>query len=104
VIAAGFDGGMPKRREDGSLLRRGVTPSQGQQQGQVQRHNETQAPSQPPVQARTVSVGSAADEPSVTAAGGEVTVDRPTPVAAKSRLPTQFEFDDDDLDVPDFLK
>ena len=88
VIAAGFDGGMPKRRDQSQpALRRDAPgpagppefqrqPSPPQQQPQQQ-----QGPPQPPVQPQQ--------------AGNPAT---------QGRQPRQIPFDDNDLDVPDFLK
>ncbi len=95
VIAAGFDGGMPKRREDGNVLRREPRPQQTQA--------ETKAA------ARDVSSDGAtekAPEPArqpvpAAAPAGKA----PAPQAAQPpKQPRPVQFDDDDLDVPDFLK
>ena len=83
VIAAGFDGGMPKRRSEGNVLR----PSQP-------------VPSQE--QARAAAGPAPADRPAVQPAR----VAQPAPTAAPAtpqRAPRTVQFDDD-LDVPDFLK
>jgi cell division protein FtsZ len=83
VIAAGFDGGMPKRREQDGGLRR--TPPRQQTQEQTR--------------AAADALAAKKSEPSGQDAERE-------PVGAAVRPPQrpQLEFDDDDLDVPDFLK
>jgi cell division protein FtsZ len=87
VIAAGFDGGMPKRRETESGFRR--TPHQQQSQEQTRAAAQALAAKQ--------------GEPS-----SESEQERePVPAGARQQTPAprpQLEFDDDDLDIPDFLK
>ncbi|GAB3859525.1 cell division protein FtsZ [Nocardioides maradonensis] len=90
VIAAGFDGGLPKRREEGTALRR-------------------------PAQEETRSVASAAatrrEEQNPTAvreSAPEQPVAEPEPVGVRQPAPSapstpSVDFDDD-LDIPDFLK
>ena len=99
VIAAGFEGGRPKRREEGSAsLRRQETAQQSQ--------DETKAA------ARTISeqrrAGEAAQAPAPAREPVTVGVTRtsPRPPAAKPIAPHTFTQSghDDDLDVPDFLK
>jgi cell division protein FtsZ len=80
VIAAGFDGGMPKRREEGGGLRKKpLTPKHAHSEDRL----EAEAPE------------SDADEP-VVAVGEERA---PVTVGAAGA-----DYDDDELDVPDFLK
>ena len=85
VIAAGFDGGTPKRAHEGNALRR-------------------DKPQQTQTQADTRATASAVatkrqEEPA------RVTAGAPTPVSSTPRpAPRPMQFDDDDLDVPDFLK
>jgi cell division protein FtsZ len=82
VIAAGFDGGMPKRRDSESGFRR--TPAQQQTQEQTK-----------------------AAAAALAAQRSDQTDKQPEPVGATARPATprpSVEFDDDDLDVPDFLK
>jgi cell division protein FtsZ len=84
VIAAGFDGGTPKRAHEGSALRR--TPPQ-------QSQAETRAAAAAVAAQRSDSkekVGATISTPPVSS----------TPRPA----PKPMQFDDDDLDVPDFLK
>ncbi len=89
VIAAGFDGGMPKRRESESGFRR--TPAQQQTQEQTRAAAQalaakrSEAP-QPAKEPEREPVGAGARQPQAPA------------------QPRQLQFDDDDLDVPDFLK
>jgi cell division protein FtsZ len=91
VIAAGFDGGMPKRAREGSVLRR--TPP-------VQTQEETRNAARAVAEAKKVEAREpvpAGAAPSTTAGSSST----PAPTVAPSRA---FSFDDDDLDVPDFLK
>jgi cell division protein FtsZ len=85
VIAAGFDGGMPKRRDESNLMRRAP-----QQQSQ----EETRA-----AVAAAVSARAEAAAPAPTS--GPTT---PPPAARPAAAPDPTAFGDDDLDVPDFLK
>jgi cell division protein FtsZ len=86
VIAAGFDGGMPKRRESESGFRRTPQPQQSQEQtraaAQALAAKKAEAPAPDP---EREPVGAGA---------------RQQPQAQQPAMP----FDDDDLDVPDFLK
>jgi cell division protein FtsZ len=82
VIAAGFDGGMPKRRETESGFRR--TPQQTQEQ--------TRAAAQA-LAARKAEEKQQEPEREVVGVATRPPSERP-----------QLQFDDDDLDVPDFLK
>jgi cell division protein FtsZ len=95
VIAAGFDGGMPQRRDEGTVLRREQRPQQSQAETRAAAQQvATRAKpeqSQQPAPVREPA-------PATTAAGRE-----PAP-ATPPRQPRQVQFDDDDLDVPDFLK
>jgi cell division protein FtsZ len=102
VIAAGFDGGMPKRRDEGTVLRRPTAPQQTQEQTRnvaqslgnqrpsaLQQSRETEQPAEEPArQHQPVPVGAQKSE---------------SP-AQPPRQPRQVQFDDDELDVPDFLK
>jgi cell division protein FtsZ len=93
VIAAGFDGGMPKRAHEGSVLRR--TPA---------------APQQTQAETRAAAAAVAAqrqDEKQKVPAGATQAAPTPTstPTSTTPRpAPKPMQFDDDDLDVPDFLK
>ena len=121
VIAAGFDGGMPKRREAVHQSQARREPAQGQAQGQAQSQNQgqyqTQSHSQPPAQPQPQfqpsgqqQGGAPRREPAqigpVARPQSQRRVDRPqqqapAPTFRPSR-PAQPA--DDDLDVPDFLK
>jgi cell division protein FtsZ len=104
---------MPKRRDDGTVLRReplrqqtqdetraaaqqlqGRRPEERQPAGVTFRPSSTQQPQQPQQ--------AAPQQPQ----GQPVQQERrePAPAAQPSRAPRQVQFDDDDLDVPDFLK
>ncbi|RNM15964.1 cell division protein FtsZ [Nocardioides pocheonensis] len=85
VIAAGFEGGRPKRREEAPSLRRPAPPKPAQTQ------EETRAAAKALAEQRQHPDQGARKEP--------VTVGAATP--APQRKATSF---DDDLDVPDFLK
>jgi cell division protein FtsZ len=90
VIAAGFDGGVPpKKREVGSSLRRDARPQQTQEEMRAA------------VAARPQAEPRAEEAPAQEEAPAE-----PQPVVPVGARPTAtpMQFDDDDLDVPDFLK
>jgi cell division protein FtsZ len=90
VIAAGFEGGRPKRREEAPSLRRPVPPQQPQSQ------EETRAAAKALAEERAQRNDSEHRE------GGRkepVTVGATAP--APARKAPSF---DDDLDIPDFLK
>jgi cell division protein FtsZ len=96
VIAAGFDGGMPKRRHEGTVLRSQAQQSQA----------ETRAAAEALAASRSTSARSAtqpatagAPEPASARSAGESSSEQ-----APKPQPRQVQFDDDDLDVPDFLK
>ncbi|GAA5151143.1 cell division protein FtsZ [Nocardioides marinquilinus] len=99
VIAAGFDGGQPKRREEGASLRAQRTapaPQTRQQEAPAvaeRRPAPAAAPSSQSAPAQPAP--SAGPAPTAPPAGES----RPAPARA-----TQVVFDDDDLDIPDFLK
>jgi cell division protein FtsZ len=116
VIAAGFDGGMPRRRDDGTVLRRQAQPQQSQAETlaaarQIAQGREpatvgapasgrAQAPAQSPAQPPPAPPAQPArpqPAPATRPAGG------PAP-AGQAPAPRPVQFDDDDLDVPDFLK
>jgi cell division protein FtsZ len=86
VIAAGFDGGMPKRRDESNIMRRAP------QQQPPQSQEETRAA----VAAAVASRQEASPAPS---AGPTM-----PPPAPRQTAPEPVSFSDDDLDVPDFLK
>ena len=99
VIAAGFENGMPKRRDDGTVLRRNPAPPSSRRPRPGPRPSRSPTPSRhrswcPPARARRESSQA---QPAPSNGGG------PAPAAAPPK-PRQVQFDDDDLDVPDFLK
>jgi cell division protein FtsZ len=111
VIAAGFDGGMPKRRDSGSALRREPAARQADTRQPV----EQPAPPSPDGR-MPASVGTYAPASRPTT-GAPLNPSRlePEPVGVASHSgassvqaapprPRQAHFEDDDLDVPDFLK
>ncbi|MEJ7796651.1 MAG: cell division protein FtsZ, partial [Nocardioides sp.] len=102
VIAAGFDGGMPKRRQDASGLRAN-SPAAQQSQSETRAAAQalaTQAPARPrPSQSVEQQPAPTTFRSSQSAGSGR----EPAPAASKPQ-PRQVQFDDDDLDVPDFLK
>jgi cell division protein FtsZ len=95
VIAAGFDGGMPKRAKEGAGLRKNQ-PAQAQPQSQQETLNAARA-------LGDAKRSEGAKEP--VAAGAATT---PTPRTSatpdSATAPRPYAFDDDDLDIPDFLK
>ena len=97
VIAAGFDGGMPKRSGEGTVLRR--------EPKQAAAPTSQPAPAQQSAPAHQEARSAVPDDRSAVPAGAQA---RPqggsTPDAATRPAPRQVQFDDDDLDIPDFLK
>ncbi|KAA1429002.1 cell division protein FtsZ [Nocardioides antri] len=91
VIAAGFDGGTPpKKREVGSALRRDTRPQQTQEEMRAAvapRREAAEPAAESPAPARQESP---AEQPAV-------------PVGVRPAA-TPIHYDDDELDVPDFLK
>jgi cell division protein FtsZ len=85
VIAAGFDGGAPKRRDESNLMRR---PAQTQQS-----QEETRA-------AVAAAVASRQEAPAPAQSSGPTS----PPPAPRPAAPEPVSFNDDELDVPDFLK
>ncbi len=101
VIAAGFDGGMPKRREDGNV-RSGARRSQTQAETRAAAE-QLAGTSDAPREARR----DAEPEPALVGARAESAEQQPQSDSrepAPPRVPPAPSFDDDDLDVPDFLK
>jgi cell division protein FtsZ len=102
VIAAGFEGGMPKRRDEGTVLRREPRSSQIQGETRVaaqiiasQRKAVTPQNQQPTTPAiRTEDMAPPATLAAIAAAQRTI----------PSKPTRPIKFDDDDLDVPDFLK
>ncbi len=138
VIAAGFDGGMPKRRDNGTVLRRepaaqqsqsetraaaqgGVLPSQSSAPqrtaapvGNASTGRPTAgspaAPTRPSEHERAAAPARSgqAGNPGQSQQGqpqyGQPQQGQPQYGTQPPRQPRQVQFDDDDLDVPDFLK
>lgn len=95
VIAAGFDGGLPKRRDETAIRRpqQSATPA-------------ARPASQAPAHQSGQSGQSSQSAPARQAPAPEQapTTSEPQPVGARTN-PAPIQFDDgDDLDVPDFLK
>jgi len=95
VIAAGFDGGAPKRRDEGTVLRREPKPVATQAEVRAAAQQLAQQKAQPTF---------APSEPAAPAQGQAATPAQAQPAAQAARPARQVQFDDDDLDVPDFLK
>src|SRR5688500_17915053 len=125
VIAAGFDGGMPKRRDSGTVLRRETAPQQTQAETRAaaasaatQNSTRVGESSQPARQSEPVGTPrqSAGDQGGqggqASQGGGQFNRPQERPgqssapqqPAQPARQPRQVQFDDDELDVPDFLK
>ncbi|MFC6153280.1 cell division protein FtsZ [Nocardioides yefusunii] len=101
VIAAGFDGGMPKRRESGATL--GRPSSQASAAAAPAAPTTPAAPAQPaPVAQAPATAPAAPAQPAQPSQPPAAPVAQP--VAERPRVQRKVEFDDDDLDVPDFLK
>ncbi|MDP2772783.1 MAG: cell division protein FtsZ, partial [Nocardioides sp.] len=99
VIAAGFDGGTPKRKEEGNVLRRDPKPQQTQAETRAaaaavstRRDDESDPGAE---KARET------ERESVLAGARKTPAEATTPKVAPA--PVQH-YDDDDLDIPDFLK
>jgi len=129
VIAAGFDGGMPKRRDSGTVLRREpvqqsrvetrtpVSVGASQQSSRPERNGHGGESAAHPAQVEPMLSQRAAQSTSEQASpngrpdsgtGQQSQSTRPAQAFPQSvqpqRQPRQVQFDDDDLDVPDFLK
>ncbi len=102
VIAAGFEGGRPKRRDEGHGLRpKPVQKAQTQEETlaaarAIAEQRAAAGTSQPSERREPVTVG-AAQSSGQSSSAGSSSVPRQSPAPR----PT---FDDDELDVPDFLK
>jgi len=95
VIAAGFDGGMPKRRHEGTVLRSQAQQSQAETRAAAEALATSRSSSNTPQPAQSPAP-STSQRPA-----GESSSSQPAPAKPQ---PRQVQFDDDDLDVPDFLK
>ncbi|GAB3035833.1 cell division protein FtsZ [Nocardioides flavus (ex Wang et al. 2016)] len=112
VIAAGFDGGMPKRRSDGNVLRQGQ-PAQTQEQTRAAAQQIASKPTSParsesPASGTTTFAPSSPQQPAQQPAPSQSSQSsqssQPAQQPVQARPARQVQFDDDDLDVPDFLK
>jgi cell division protein FtsZ len=122
VIAAGFDGGTPKKREEGSGLRRDTKAQQSQADTRAAAAAVATRRSEPgEAPAEAVPVGeqrSPVQQGEPSQPGQEREQREPAPSAARPAQPAQpapteppsrpaprpMQFDDDELDVPEFLK
>jgi cell division protein FtsZ len=102
VIAAGFEGGRPKRRDEGHGLR----PKPATQKPQTQ--EETLAAARALAEQRRAQQAQPSERPSerrepVTVGAGQA-VHGATALPQQGAPASRPTFDDDELDVPDFLK
>ncbi len=114
VIAAGFDGGTPKRRDEGGqVLRREPRPQQTQEETRAAAAAVASSPLRPQQEQREqrqpVPAGASTLRPQqapVRQAPAATPAQQPAqqPAPAPRPAPRQVQFDDDDLDIPDFLK
>jgi cell division protein FtsZ len=104
VIAAGFDGGMPKRRDEGTVLRRQPQPQQTQEQTRNVAQQLAAQRSPAPQSREAEPAPEPARQPEPVSVGAQKQQERTEAPAAPPRQPRQVHFDDDELDVPDFLK
>ena len=100
VIAAGFDGGMPKRRIEGSGLRSGAVQTQEQTRVAAQR----MATKQPEAAATPAQPTSSSQQPAPNTTQASPAQASATQATAPRPVPRQVQFEDDELDVPEFLK
>ena len=99
VIAAGFDGGQPKRRDaESGFKRTQAQQTQEETRRAAQALAAEKARSGQPEARRPQPVGASVQRPE----GGPAPQSSPSTPAPREPRPMQF--DDDDLDVPDFLK
>ncbi len=107
VIAAGFDGGQPKKRDEGTVLRRESRPQQTQEET---RSAAAQVATRRPEEKVSAGVSFRSSDPTPSVERREQSpapakqAPQPAPAPAPAKQPRQVQFDDDDLDVPDFLK
>jgi cell division protein FtsZ len=124
VIAAGFDGGMPKRRNEGNVLRREPVQSQAETAAAAQQSLSTQPTSSERPGAPVGAMSSGRPAAGATAAPQQRSPEpEPAGVSARTGQPGQSgqagqsgqpgfrstprtgpSYGEDDLDVPDFLK
>jgi cell division protein FtsZ len=101
VIAAGFDGGQPKKRDEGTVLRREARPQQTQEET---RAAVAQATTRRPEERVPAGVQFRPSAPSASTPERREQATPPAQAPQPVKQPRQVQFDDDDLDVPDFLK
>ena len=116
VIAAGFDGGMPKKRDNGTVLRREPAPQVSQAEVRAAaRGGESRGEAPQPTFRPSAPEASPAEQPARPQPSRQA---EPAPAsnatrpgspgqgapAQPARQPRPVQFDDDELDVPDFLK
>jgi cell division protein FtsZ len=110
VIAAGFDGGQPKRRDEGSSLRRDARPTQSQEETRaaasaVATRRERGATDPGAGETRDPALAGARTTPAVQQGQPSQPAPSAPPTSQAPRpAPRQPVYDDDELDVPDFLK
>jgi cell division protein FtsZ len=115
VIAAGFDGGMPKRRDPGAALRREPAPAPAQTQAETRAAVAAATGRGPGVGVSRPYAGSPAGSPvrssgmsSAAPAGSRPAVGGLSAAAQRAAGSQtgrpQPDPADDDLDIPDFLK
>jgi cell division protein FtsZ len=107
VIAAGFEGGRPKRRDEGH----GMRPRPAQQQPQSQEETRAaaralaeQRKAEQPVQRREPVTVGATQRPASSGHQGQSGQQSGGQPAPQRHAPSGGGFGDDELDVPDFLK
>jgi cell division protein FtsZ len=104
VIAAGFDGGMPKRRHEGTVLRSQAQQSQAETRAAAEAlaaSRSSGSPAQSAQSAQSAQPSRSSSPATSQRPAGEASSSQPAPAKPQ---PRQVQFDDDDLDVPDFLK
>ena len=100
VIAAGFDGGQPKRRDEGATLRReGRQPQLDTRSAAAAVATRRSEPAAAPSGTTAMPVGAAKEQPATEDPARESVL-----AGSRRQAPAPLPFDDDDLDVPDFLK
>ncbi|WP_370287521.1 cell division protein FtsZ [Nocardioides sp.] len=96
VIAAGFDGGLPKRKDDAAARRPAASAATAPRAAQPAPARPEQAPAR--------REGESREQQAPAPARSERPTEPPAPQPVGARTPAPMSFDDDDLDVPDFLK
>ncbi len=103
VIAAGFDGGMPKRSGEGTVLRREPKQASAPTQSAPAAGSTPAAAPSEAEKAKVPAGASARPQPGASGPA-QGSPSSPAPATRPTATPRQMQFDDDDLDVPDFLK